>query len=785
MAAQGTFSSRELRESRYAWCLLPTLLLLEAVFVGSTFKTTWWVLGVFALAASVVTIVLVREMQAKEAQSRAENKVLAKLKRIRKDTRHAMRRPLGVEAEPIGKPPSGKSALAITIAFVGFFVGVSLRVGHHMQGNLNPVAMLVDSLAHGTLFATVAFWVCFPRRGHPIMLPSGLVLVLCSVTAGGVSHSMSGQLLAAFGTVLAFSLASGHILRHWQLIAAARAFRYRKRKSAIGVRPAPLPAATASSRGDDGRTGVTFTILAVSALLMLTTVAGQLASVAIPGMQLTFLDRLSQTLESVTSSAIIGGTKYVRGSELGQVRRHMIGDPAEPAVRVYAERTPGYLRGNVFDSYNRGRWRITSRDDYEGRGDRDDLRSRVLLPASRATVETTRGSIEKRRRYRLRGKDRPDVVGTLEIHNVPTKGTTVFTALSTEWIEAEIYSDLEVSYHDVIATGTVNSKQPYVLGIGADTAREVIGEAKREVMLTIPSRLKNELTKLASSICSETITPRGKAQAIEAYFQANFKYSLQRTVSPKNVDPLLHFLNTQHPSHCEFFASAAAMLLRSVGVPTRYVTGYVATEWSDENDYYLARNRDAHAWVEAYDNLSEQWFPVEATVGRTYVTLTAEEEDVDSDDVTNNDLENADESVSIIDRFFAFLGSFRTADSLTFLFRIAQLPLFCMVVVLMWIRHRQRQRKGDDPMEFESRKMLLMVDRRLRKHDLVRAPNETLHQFAIRVDTAAETNTPTDKDTSDLLSTAAEWYRSFASARYRGLMPLDWAEFNETQTATV
>ena len=197
MATSNTMSSRELAATPYDWCLLPTLLLAEAIFVGSTFTTTWWVLGVMALAGSIVAIIHFRGMQAKEAQARTENKVLAKLKRIRKDTGHGLRRPSALDAEPIAKPPTARSFLAITAALLCFFVGVSLRVGHHMQGNFNPVAMLVDSAAHGTLFATVALWVCFPRRGHPLMLPCGLILVLSTVTAGGVNHSMSGQLLAA------------------------------------------------------------------------------------------------------------------------------------------------------------------------------------------------------------------------------------------------------------------------------------------------------------------------------------------------------------------------------------------------------------------------------------------------------------------------------------------------------------------------------------------------------------------------------------------------------------
>ena len=397
--------------------------------------------------------------------------------------------------------------------------------------------------------------------------------------------------------------------------------------------------------------------------------------------------------------------------------------------------------------------------------------TRVVEPVMPAQIEIEKKARATRRRFPMRNTENAEFVGTIEVHNIPMKGNTVFTALATEWIEADPYSNLEINHHDVISAGTVDSNQPYVLGVGAEAPREILGDARRDVLLRLPPKLRLKVVDLALSICAGKLTPRAKAEAIEEFFQSNFKYSLQKTVSPKNVDPLVHFLETQHPSHCEFFASAAAVLLRSVNVPTRYVTGYVVTEFSDEEDYWLARNRDAHAWVEAYDELSERWFPVEATVGRAYVTFTAAEEEVDDGEVTTSDVASADEGVSIIDRLFALLGSFRTADSLTFLFRVAQLPLFCMVVVLMWIRHRQRLRKGGDPMEFESRQMLLRVDRRVRKHDLVRAPHETLHQFASRVDSVAELEASSDSEVRDFLSRAADWYRAFAASRYRGLMP--------------
>ena len=85
---------------------------------------------------------------------------------------------------------------------------------------------------------------------------------------------------------------------------------------------------------------------------------------------------------------------------------------------------------------------------------------------------------------------------------------------------------------------------------------------------------------------------------------------------PRDVEPLSHFLLERIPAHCEFFASGAVALLRYQGVPCRYVTGYVVTELESEyGDYWIARNRNAHAWVEAYDDENNQWVIVEPTPG--------------------------------------------------------------------------------------------------------------------------------------------------------------------------
>jgi hypothetical protein len=78
-----------------------------------------------------------------------------------------------------------------------------------------------------------------------------------------------------------------------------------------------------------------------------------------------------------------------------------------------------------------------------------------------------------------------------------------------------------------------------------------------------------------------------------------------------HFDPVLQFIDEHRKGHCELFASAAVLLLRSQGIPARYVTGLVCGE--RVAGHWVARLEHAHAWTEAYDRDEGAWVLVEAT----------------------------------------------------------------------------------------------------------------------------------------------------------------------------
>ncbi len=88
-------------------------------------------------------------------------------------------------------------------------------------------------------------------------------------------------------------------------------------------------------------------------------------------------------------------------------------------------------------------------------------------------------------------------------------------------------------------------------------------------------------------------------ERLESFLRLGFDYTLENQAPPLRRDPIEWFLLEHRRGHCEYFASALAALCRSVGIPARVVSGFVATEYSPVAGHFTVRESNAHAWVEA------------------------------------------------------------------------------------------------------------------------------------------------------------------------------------------
>jgi protein-glutamine gamma-glutamyltransferase len=123
-------------------------------------------------------------------------------------------------------------------------------------------------------------------------------------------------------------------------------------------------------------------------------------------------------------------------------------------------------------------------------------------------------------------------------------------------------------------------------------------EDLRRVYLQLPA-LDPRVADLAKQITARAGTPYDKAVAIEGYLRTNYRYTLDLAGHP-GEDPLTRFLFVNRAGHCEYFASAMTVLLRTLGIPARYVNGFLPGEYNDVGKDYIVRASDAHSWVEVY-----------------------------------------------------------------------------------------------------------------------------------------------------------------------------------------
>jgi hypothetical protein len=138
--------------------------------------------------------------------------------------------------------------------------------------------------------------------------------------------------------------------------------------------------------------------------------------------------------------------------------------------------------------------------------------------------------------------------------------------------------------------------------------------------LRIPGAEAAAVNQIAMELDLGALPPERALATVKQFFAGRFAYSTWQGKPARGRTPLTEFLLATHAGHCEYFASATALLLRAAGIPARYATGFSAQEWSTLDGAYLVRERHAHAWVRAWvdgawrdlDTTPPTWFQAEA-----------------------------------------------------------------------------------------------------------------------------------------------------------------------------
>jgi protein-glutamine gamma-glutamyltransferase len=197
-----------------------------------------------------------------------------------------------------------------------------------------------------------------------------------------------------------------------------------------------------------------------------------------------------------------------------------------------------------------------------------------------------------------------DAIFTLA-HTISMQGNFLGAGYTGQWIlrNSTLSRDLTGSlfnpFHNYSAVRyNAIARLPHTDAAKLRQASSGYPEAIRNLYLQLPPPLDPRVTKLADQVTARAATPYDKAVAIEGFLR-RFTYTLNLTGNP-GKDPLAHFLFVTRAGHCEYFASAMAIMLRTLGIPTREVNGFLPGTYNDIAGDYIVRASDAHSWVEVY-----------------------------------------------------------------------------------------------------------------------------------------------------------------------------------------
>ena len=303
---------------------------------------------------------------------------------------------------------------------------------------------------------------------------------------------------------------------------------------------------------------------------------------------------------------------------------------------------------------------------------------------------------------------------------------------------------------------TVQYSKPVYLYSTLKNPTEEIDPTITERYLQLPENLPARVKELAAEIVEGRETPYDKARAIEMYFRQNgFRYNTDNVAVPsEDKDYVDQFLFETKIGYCDNFSTSMAVLLRSVGIPARWVKGFAGGDVIDNNgsvSTYRITNNDAHSWVEAYIP-GVGWVNFEPTIGfnstrsieydleteDTQEEVLTIEEETEPDEVIEEEKKETPKTAQGDSRFFGNVTKFFENNKIILM--IILLVLLAAAFVLYKMRGkwfpkvyiRLYKRKEFNERSFESSYLQLL--NLLEMKEFKRKEGQTLQVFAKEID---------------------------------------------------
>jgi protein-glutamine gamma-glutamyltransferase len=255
------------------------------------------------------------------------------------------------------------------------------------------------------------------------------------------------------------------------------------------------------------------------------------------------------------------------------------------------------------------KWRGVALDEFTGRGWRKSAEAR-----------RSKQEFPERGFFRLGTTSAPQQLTTQTVFLEPIGSAVLFAAPRALAIQGDFPSirvDAEGSIqsrsHDtdrLIYKVVSDTREP-----DAETLRRDVQQYTSDVdrYRTLPRSLDPRIEAYTNAILVNAVARNryDRVKAIETALRSDYGYTLEMKAS--GPTPLSDFLFNVREGHCEYFSTAMAVMVRTLGMPARVVNGFLPGEYNEAAGAYTVRQSDAHSWVEVYFPQTDSWITFDPT----------------------------------------------------------------------------------------------------------------------------------------------------------------------------
>lgn len=463
----------------------------------------------------------------------------------------------------------------LTIAYVAFYVIDFFAIS----------ASFLTATVHMVLFIMVVKLFSIQRdRDHVYLAVISFMMLLSAATL-----TVDSFFLGAFCVYLLLTVATFISMEMRRSLRGAEPPAKSAHDDAESTEPAPLKVTLPSTVSANFGSRLSTSLSRAAFILVATIVIGAAGIFFIlPRVSANYLSSFSQR-----NNFVAGFSDDVKLGEIGRIQQtdavvmhiQFTDRSKVPADLKWRGVSLAYFDGTRW--FNDRRGAMTQR----GIGGQFDLRTpEIWSRIAGGSLSNERSVLE----YRV--SMQPLGIGNVFLAPVPLSMNANIREIAVEATGGVYANDVTRQLRSYVAASLVSPPEAFQRANASADFPEPI----RQKYLQLPA-LNPRIAQYTAEITAKAKNPYEKAAAIEQHLVRQFGYTLEMEVSPDpKVDPLSYFLFTRKKGHCEYFASAMAIMLRTQGIPSRIVNGFRNGEFNDVSGSYTVRAKDAHAWVEAF-----------------------------------------------------------------------------------------------------------------------------------------------------------------------------------------